>query len=91
MEEVTETALPAWLARARADGWALVGLEQTAESTPLPDFEWPRRTVLLLGRCCRTCASVGSVRVRLPTRLGSGAYVIRVRVRVKSQLGVLLP
>ena len=50
MEEVTETALPAWLARARTDGWALVGLEQTAESTSLPAFEWPRRTVLVLGR-----------------------------------------
>ena len=60
MEEVTETALPAWLARARADGWALVGLEQTAESTSLPDFEWPRRTVLLLGRCshARACFRV---------------------------------
>ena len=55
MEEVSETALPAWLAHARADGWALVGLEQTAESTSLPDFRWPRRTILVLGRsggCC---------------------------------------
>ena len=51
MEEVPEAALPVWLAHARGAGWSLVGLEQTAGSTPLPDFEWPRRTVLILGRC----------------------------------------
>ena len=61
MEEVTESALPAWLVRARADGWALVGLEQTAESTSLPDFQWPRRTVLVLGRCAQQPPQPGSV------------------------------
>ena len=59
MEAVPETMLPAWLVRARAAGWSLVGLEQTAESTSLPDFRWPQRTVLVLGRCGKGCIGIG--------------------------------
>ncbi len=61
MEEVPEATLPIWLARARGAGWSLVGLEQTAESTSLPDFQWPQRTVLVLGRC-----GWGALQVLLP-------------------------
>ena len=47
---LAEVALAAWLRQQAADGWALVGLEQTAASVPLQRFVFPRRTVLLLGR-----------------------------------------
>jgi tRNA G18 (ribose-2'-O)-methylase SpoU len=32
------------------DRYSLVGLEQTAESTQLPNFTFPSKTVLVLGR-----------------------------------------
>ena len=48
--EVPEAALVAWLLNRRAAGYALVGLEQTADSAPLPDFSFPRRCCLVLGR-----------------------------------------
>lgn len=48
--EVTEAALIPWLAKQKADGYTLVGLEQTAESTSLPNYTFPSRTVLVLGR-----------------------------------------
>lgn len=35
LQEVPEAALAPWLRRQAADGWTLVGLEQTAESVPL--------------------------------------------------------
>ena len=38
LREVTEAALPAALLRLRANGYALVGLEQTADSVPLPHY-----------------------------------------------------
>jgi tRNA(Leu) C34 or U34 (ribose-2'-O)-methylase TrmL len=46
---VSPAALPAYLAAKRADGYALVALEQTTGSAPLPGYAWPRRTLLLLG------------------------------------------
>jgi tRNA G18 (ribose-2'-O)-methylase SpoU len=46
---VSPAALPAYLAAKRADGYALVALEQTTGSAPLPSYAWPRRTLLLLG------------------------------------------
>ncbi len=48
--EVPEQALLPWLESKRAEGYALVGLEQTADSVPLPSFAFPARTVLVLGR-----------------------------------------
>ena len=42
-------ALPAFLAAKRAEGYSLVGLEQTTGSVPLPDYAFPQRCVLLLG------------------------------------------
>ena len=50
IEEVPEPALPTWLVHARRCGYTLVGLEQTAESVSLLEFQWPERTVLVLGR-----------------------------------------
>ena len=46
---VSPAALPAYLAARRADGYAIVALEQTTASVPLPTFAWPLRAVLLLG------------------------------------------
>lgn len=37
------------LKRLRADGWSVVGLEQTEKSQSLFTFEFPERTVLLVG------------------------------------------
>eukprot|EP00887_Chlorella_sp_A99_P000598 scaffold17.g598.t1 len=48
--EVPEPALAAWLASKAAEGYTLVGLEQTAESESLPSYRFPAKTVLLLGR-----------------------------------------
>ncbi|KAL6763959.1 hypothetical protein V8C86DRAFT_3022592 [Haematococcus lacustris] len=48
--EVKEAALLAWLERKQSEGWQLVGLEQTSESTRLPDYAFPPRCVLVLGR-----------------------------------------
>ncbi|PNH07214.1 putative methyltransferase TARBP1 [Tetrabaena socialis] len=50
MEEVKPAALLAWLERKAAEGYTLVGLEQTAESVRLPEYRWPARVVLVLGR-----------------------------------------
>lgn len=42
-------SLPAALKRLRNDGYQLVGLEQTTNSTRLYDFKFVRRTVLVIG------------------------------------------
>ena len=42
-------ALPSFLAAKRAEGYSLVGLEQTTGSIPMPDYAFPQRCVLLLG------------------------------------------
>lgn len=48
--EVPELNLSQWMMQKRAEGYMLVGLEQTAESKSLPDFAFPHKSVLLLGR-----------------------------------------
>lgn len=48
--EVAEADLVQWMLHKRAQGFALVGVEQTAESVLLPDFSFQQNTVLLLGR-----------------------------------------
>jgi tRNA G18 (ribose-2'-O)-methylase SpoU len=48
--EVPEAGLEAYLLGKRADGWSLVGLEQTTTSVEITKFEFPKKTVLLLGR-----------------------------------------
>jgi tRNA G18 (ribose-2'-O)-methylase SpoU len=49
LEAVSPAALGPWLQRKAAQGWAVVGLEQTADSVPLQRFRFPRRCVLVLG------------------------------------------
>ncbi|DBA85457.1 TPA: hypothetical protein ACH3X2_000409 [Trebouxia sp. C0005] len=48
--EVPEAALNHWMAQKRAEGYRLIGVEQTAGSTLLPEFAFPSKSVLLLGR-----------------------------------------
>lgn len=42
------TLIPA-LKKLKADGFQLVGLEQTTNSVPLADFQFPHKTVLVVG------------------------------------------
>lgn len=42
-------SLPPVLRRLKAEGYELVGLEQTTHSELLTDFQWARRTVLVVG------------------------------------------
>ena len=48
--EVAESNLLEWMLQKRSQGFTLIGVEQTAESTSLPDFVFPCKSVLLLGR-----------------------------------------
>lgn len=41
--------LPAPLAKLRAEGFQIVGLEQTTRSTSIFEYAWDRKTVLVLG------------------------------------------
>ena len=50
IEEVNREDVGGWLQTMRREGgWSLVGLEQTDESTSLPCFTWPCKTILVLG------------------------------------------
>jgi len=49
MEEVRPADLPAYLAAQKRAGATIVGLEQTSDSVRLGSFEFPERTVLVLG------------------------------------------
>lgn len=50
MEFVPPDRLRAWLDARRAEGWEVVGLEQTANSVSSWEYRWPsRRTLLVLG------------------------------------------
>ncbi|KAL0020919.1 hypothetical protein WJX77_011015 [Trebouxia sp. C0004] len=48
--EVPEANLSHWMVQKRAEGYRLIGVEQTAGSTLLPEFTFPSKSVLLLGR-----------------------------------------
>lgn len=50
MEECKEEDLLSWLYKKRSEGYAIVGLEQTASSKCLTKMEFPEKTVLLLGK-----------------------------------------
>ena len=50
MLEVPLHDLQRWMLQKKMEGYSLVGLEQTAESTMLPRFGFAPRSVLLLGR-----------------------------------------
>ena len=49
IDEVAPAHLLAFLQRMRAEGFSLIGLEQTMESRSLLDFQFPKRTCLILG------------------------------------------
>ena len=40
----------AWLSKKQEDGYTIVGLEQTSSSISIEDYEFPEKTVLLLGK-----------------------------------------
>ena len=42
--------LLAWLSKKQEDGYTIVGLEQTSSSISIEDYEFPEKTVLLLGK-----------------------------------------
>lgn len=50
ISEVPVDSVKAYLERKRAQGYSVIGLEQTAHSRPMDRFEFPQRTVLVLGR-----------------------------------------
>lgn len=50
MLEVPLHDLRRWMLQKKMEGYSLVGLEQTAESTMLPHFGFASKSVLLLGR-----------------------------------------
>ncbi|KAL7542351.1 hypothetical protein ACHAXR_011688 [Thalassiosira sp. AJA248-18] len=50
MEECKEDALLSWLYTKKSEGYAIIGLEQTASSKCLTTMKFPNKTVLLLGK-----------------------------------------
>ncbi|VAI25797.1 unnamed protein product [Triticum turgidum subsp. durum] len=50
MVEVPAESVRAFLQRKRAEGYTVVGLEQTANSVALDEFVFPAKTVVVLGR-----------------------------------------
>lgn len=50
MVEVPAESMRAFLQRKRAEGYTVVGLEQTANSVALDEFVFPAKTVVVLGR-----------------------------------------
>lgn len=50
MVEVPVESVKAFLERKRAEGYTVVGLEQTANSVALDEFVFPEKTVVVLGR-----------------------------------------
>jgi tRNA guanosine-2'-O-methyltransferase len=42
--------LLSWLRKKQEDGYTIVGLEQTSSSTSIENYEFPEKTVLLLGK-----------------------------------------
>ena len=50
MTQVTEVQLVPYLLRKQKEGYSILGLEQCAGSTMLPDFKFPSRSILVLGR-----------------------------------------
>ncbi|KAK1286894.1 hypothetical protein QJS10_CPB20g01346 [Acorus calamus] len=48
--EVPVSTMKIYLEKKRREGYSILGLEQTANSTPLDRFSFPKKTVLVLGR-----------------------------------------
>jgi len=49
IEEACLTVLPDFLKEKQKQGWTIIGVEQTQESRPLQEFNFPEKCVLLLG------------------------------------------
>ena len=49
LEQVTQSELPVWLRLMKSKGYRLIGLEQTEDSIPLPQYTFDRKTILVLG------------------------------------------
>jgi PAB1-binding protein PBP1 len=49
MEEVRERNLVPWLNTKKAEGYSIVGLEQATNSVQLGKFEFPEKSVIVLG------------------------------------------
>jgi len=45
-----QNKLLSWLRKKQEDGYTIVGLEQTSSSTSIENYEFPEKTVLLLGK-----------------------------------------
>lgn len=50
MMEVPVESVKVFLEKKRSEGYTVIGLEQTANSKPLDEFCFPKKTVLVLGR-----------------------------------------
>lgn len=50
IEEVKPVALHSWLLSKKSEGYHLIGVEQTSSSQSLPTFQFPKQSVLVLGR-----------------------------------------
>lgn len=49
VQEVKQEDLHQWLLGKRKEGYAILGLEQTSEAVPLPDYKFEKKTIMLLG------------------------------------------
>ena len=49
MKLTIRNSLPPVLKVLKSEGFTLVGLEQTTNSTPLPDYPFPKKTALIVG------------------------------------------
>ena len=47
--QVKVRSIPKYLADKRQDGYTIAGLEQTAESCPITEYQFEHKTVLVLG------------------------------------------
>ena len=50
MRSCDENGMPAYIQTLKEKGYTIVGVEQTANSKGLVQYEFPRKTVLVLGR-----------------------------------------
>lgn len=47
--EVKRASLPEYLLKMKLDGYTVIGAEQTGNSVKLNEFQFPEKTILLLG------------------------------------------
>ena len=50
VQEVKPEGLARWLLQKKQEGYTILGLEQTSEALPLPDFQFSEKSVMLLGK-----------------------------------------